>query len=153
MPTFLGTFSMDRPSKSADLPEMNSLVKSFTYWYEAKSETPLYILTPTAFTEGCNNKIKVLKRVSHLVCAILSAFVIGSCTLTHATKKDTLYSVHVLSRRQIDTLAPQNLTKNLFFQCKLIRSNHSSVLYFLLLVMFLVYDHIPALSNKAGIFN
>ena len=46
-----------------------------------------------------------------------------------------------------------NRSKNLFFQCKLIRSNHSSVLYFLLLVMFLVYDHIPALSNKACIFN
>ena len=29
--------------------------------------------------------------MSHLVCAILSAFVIGSCTLTHATKKDTHY--------------------------------------------------------------
>ena len=26
-----------------------------------------------------------------MVCAILSAFVIGSCTLTHATKKDTHY--------------------------------------------------------------
>ena len=60
---FLGTFSMDRPGKSADLPEMNSLVKSFTYWYEEIRSALIYPYS-NGFTEGCNNKIKVLKRVS-----------------------------------------------------------------------------------------
>ena len=54
---------MDRPGKSADLPEMNSLVKSFTYWYE-ELRAPLYILTPTALLKAATIKSKVLKRVS-----------------------------------------------------------------------------------------
>ncbi len=49
--------------KSADLPEMNSLVKSFTYWYEEIRSALIYPYS-NGFTEGCNNKIKVLKRVS-----------------------------------------------------------------------------------------
>ena len=49
--------------KSADLPKMNSLVKSFTYWYEEIRNALIYPYS-NGFTEGCNNKIKVLKRVS-----------------------------------------------------------------------------------------
>lgn len=49
--------------KSADLPEMNSLVKSFTYWYEEIRRALIYPYS-NGFTEGCSNKIKVLKRTS-----------------------------------------------------------------------------------------
>ena len=42
---------------------MNSLVKSFTYWYEEIRSALIYPYS-NGFTEGCNNKIKVLKRVS-----------------------------------------------------------------------------------------
>lgn len=49
--------------KSANLPEMNSLSKTFTYWYEEIKNALLYPYS-NGFTEGCNNKIKVLKRVS-----------------------------------------------------------------------------------------
>ena len=43
---------------------MNSLVKSFTYWYEEEIRSALIYPYSNGFTEGCNNKIKVLKRVS-----------------------------------------------------------------------------------------
>lgn len=49
--------------KSANLPEINSLSKTFTYWYEEIKNALLYPYS-NGFTEGCNNKIKVLKRVS-----------------------------------------------------------------------------------------
>ena len=58
---------MDRPGKSADLPEMNSLVKSFTYWYEEIRSALIYPYS-NGFTEGCNNKIKGVK-----TCLIWSA--------------------------------------------------------------------------------
>ena len=42
---------------------MNALVKSFTYWYEEIRRALIYPYS-NGFTEGCSNKIKVLKRPS-----------------------------------------------------------------------------------------
>ena len=49
--------------KSANLPEMNSLLHTFTYWKDEIIAALRYSYS-NGFTEGCNNKIKVLKRVS-----------------------------------------------------------------------------------------
>ena len=86
---------MDRPGKSADLPEMNSLVKSFTYWYEEIRSALIYPYS-NGFTEGCNNKIKVLKRVSF---GLRNFERFRNRILyinTRNEKGHALYSVHVL---------------------------------------------------------
>ena len=44
-------------------PEMNALVKSFTCWFEEIRRALIYPYS-NGFTEGCSNKIKVLKRTS-----------------------------------------------------------------------------------------
>ena len=83
--------------KSADLPEMNSLVKSFTYWYEEIRSALIYPYS-NGFTEGCNNKIKVLKRVSF---GLRNFERFRNRILyinTRNEKGHALYSVHVLSR-------------------------------------------------------
>ena len=83
--------------KSADLPEMNSLVKSFTYWYEEIRNALIYPYS-NGFTEGCNNKIKVLKRVSF---GLRNFERFRNRILyinTRNEKGHALYSVHVLSR-------------------------------------------------------
>ena len=83
--------------KSADLPEMNALVTSFTYGYEEIKSALIYPYS-NGFTEGCSNKIKVLKRISfglrkferfrHRILYIN----------TRNEKGHALSSVHVLSR-------------------------------------------------------
>ena len=83
--------------KSADLPEMNSLVKSFTYWYEEIRSALIYPYS-NGFTEGCNNKIKVLKRISF---GLRNFERFRNRILyinTRNEKGHALSSVHVLSR-------------------------------------------------------
>ena len=83
--------------KSADLPEMNSLVKSFTYWYEEIKSALIYPYS-NGFTEGCNNKIKVLKRISF---GLRNFERFRNRILyinTRNEKGHALSSVHVLSR-------------------------------------------------------
>ena len=83
--------------KSADLPEMNSLVKSFTYWYEEIRSALIYPYS-NGFTEGCSNKIKVLKRVSF---GLRNFERFRNRILyinTRNEKGHALSSVHVLSR-------------------------------------------------------
>ena len=99
--------------KSADLPEMNSLVKSFTYWYEEIRNALIYPYS-NGFTEGCNNKIKVLKRVSF---GLRNFERFRNRILyinTQRKRTRTVFSACPL-QECIDTLAPQNLTKNLFY--------------------------------------
>ena len=83
--------------KSADLPEMNSLVKSFTYWYEEIRSALIYPYS-NGFTEGCSNKIKVLKRTSF---GLRNFERFRNRILyinTRNEKGHALSSVHVLSR-------------------------------------------------------
>ncbi len=49
--------------RSADLEEFQSLQKSFTDWFEEIVNALKYQWS-NGYTEGCNNKIKVLKRIS-----------------------------------------------------------------------------------------
>lgn len=51
-------------AQTADLPEFRSCIESFTSWENEILNMFKYNLS-NGYTEGCNNKIKVLKRVSY----------------------------------------------------------------------------------------
>ncbi|MBP9517660.1 MAG: transposase [Veillonella sp.] len=50
--------------RTANIPEFSSVLKTFTSWREEIINALIYPYS-NGFTEGCNNKIKVLKRVSY----------------------------------------------------------------------------------------
>ena len=99
--------------KSADLPEMNSLVKSFTYWYEEIKSALIYPYS-NGFTEGCNNKIKVLK--THLIwSAQFERFRNRILYINTRNEKDTHCPQCMSLSRRHRYFSTPNLTKNLFF--------------------------------------